>query len=204
MHRGRHSFAVAKMTDNAIPLDTELLRRVLDNWNEIRLTIIAERDTFGVYEDGHFREDRFLDLVDERGIDWPKTAVAGRPVLEAKTAMTMVTHYPELKPLFELRATLAELSLDKLNVGADGRNRSPLFPFSTKTGRSAFAWNVASRLPGAGPLRSSAVVVYFGAVGLPEPNVEAVTTHPASRDSKAPAVFGIRLSSTATIWCSPR
>ena len=94
VHRGRYSFAAARMIHRGIPLDVELLNSVLDNWEEIRLAIIAEQDTFGVYVDGHFSEDRFLALTDELGIDWPKTKVAQRPVLEAKKIEYLVGVLP--------------------------------------------------------------------------------------------------------------
>ena len=44
--------------------------------------------------------------------------------------------WPQLLPLHELRATLANLRLTGLQVGADGRNRCLLSPFRAVTGRN--------------------------------------------------------------------
>ena len=137
VHRGRTSFAAARSTSHAIPLDTELLGLVLSDWERLKLAAVAEMDTLGVYDEkGSFRERRFLDRMDELGIDWDRCSDGG-PVTEAKYFEKMATHYPVVRPLYELHCTLAQLRLDKLAVGADGRNRAPLFPFGTKTGRNA-------------------------------------------------------------------
>ena len=42
---------------------------MLANWDEIKATIIADLDVFGVYPGGHFSNTRFLECVeDELGI----------------------------------------------------------------------------------------------------------------------------------------
>jgi DNA polymerase I-like protein with 3'-5' exonuclease and polymerase domains len=48
----------------------------------------------------------------------------------------MAQAYPEVLPMKELRATLSQLRLFRLAVGQDGRNRVPLRPFASKTGRN--------------------------------------------------------------------
>jgi DNA polymerase I-like protein with 3'-5' exonuclease and polymerase domains len=50
----------------------------------------------------------------------------------------MVIVHPQLRPLYELRSALGQLKEDGgLTIGADGRNRTSLRPFSTSSGRNA-------------------------------------------------------------------
>src|SRR5262249_6511682 len=44
--------------------------------------------------------------------------------------------YPAVSPLRELRSSLADLRLNDLAVGSDGRNRRVLSAFSSRTGRN--------------------------------------------------------------------
>jgi DNA polymerase I-like protein with 3'-5' exonuclease and polymerase domains len=48
----------------------------------------------------------------------------------------MARMFPQIEPVRELRSTLAELRLNRLNVGADGRVRCSLMPFASKTSRN--------------------------------------------------------------------
>lgn len=49
----------------------------------------------------------------------------------------MEGRYPQISTLRELRVTLSQLKLNDLAVGSDGRNRTGLWPFGTKTARNA-------------------------------------------------------------------
>lgn len=48
----------------------------------------------------------------------------------------MAENHPQILPMKELVATLNQLKLFGLAVGRDGRNRTPLRPFASKTGRN--------------------------------------------------------------------
>ena len=48
----------------------------------------------------------------------------------------MAKAYPQIAPLRELRHALSDLRLNNLAVGKDGRNRTSLMPFRSKTGRN--------------------------------------------------------------------
>ena len=48
----------------------------------------------------------------------------------------MARAYPIISPLRELRHALSEMRLNDLTVGEDGRNRTPLWAFGSKTGRN--------------------------------------------------------------------
>ena len=136
IHRGRYSMAAARMEHTAIEVDNLLLDKVRADWGVIQAAIIAELDTFGVYPDGHFDNYRFLDVAEnDLGIRWPRTT-SGLPMMDKETMKDMVLLHPELAPIRELRDQLSEMRLEKLRIGADGRNRTGCFMFGAKTGRN--------------------------------------------------------------------
>jgi DNA polymerase family A len=135
--RGRYAEAVARMERTGIPVDVGTLNRIRDRWADIKLDLIKRVDAdFGVYEGAVFKEGWFARWLTDQGIDWPRTPT-GRLELAGDTFKRMTTRYPQLEPLRELRSSLAELRLERLTVGPDGRNRVWLNPFGTRTGRNA-------------------------------------------------------------------
>ena len=65
---GRYMAAVAAMERVGVPIDTRLLADLRTHWQPIQRALINEIDVaFGVYEDGHFREKLFLELVERKG-----------------------------------------------------------------------------------------------------------------------------------------
>jgi len=95
--------------------------------------LIAAVDAdFGVYEGTTFKEARFAAMLEVRGIAWPRWPT-GRLKLDVDTLGDQVRRWPELRPLRELRATLGKMRLAGLPVGADGRNRCPLWAFGSVT-----------------------------------------------------------------------
>ncbi len=92
-------------------------------------------EDFSVYEGTTFKSGLFAKYCVDNGIDWPRTE-SGRLSLERDTFNDMAKRFPKLEPLKDLRHTLSELRLEKLQVGADGRNRTMLSPFGAKTGRN--------------------------------------------------------------------
>jgi DNA polymerase I len=135
--RGRHEAAVAAMEYVGVPIDAPMLAAFRDHWTGIQDDLIAKLDAnFGVYEGRSFRIGRFAALLDRLGITaWPRLE-SGQFDLEDKTLKDMAKAYPVLAPLRELRHSLSSLRLDALAVGEDGRNRTKLWPYSTKTGRN--------------------------------------------------------------------
>jgi DNA polymerase I len=74
--------------------------------------------------------------MNRHGITWP-CLESGKLNLTLDTFVEMTKTHPEVRPIKELWATLARLRPMDLPVGADGRNRCPLRPFATTTGRNA-------------------------------------------------------------------
>ena len=60
----------------------------------------------------------------------------GKLDLRRKTFESMCKSWPELEPLRQLRYTRDKMRRIKLAVGADGRNRTVLWPFQSKTSRT--------------------------------------------------------------------
>jgi hypothetical protein len=138
--RASFAWATAKQERRGIPLDRIGLNRLRAHWSEIQVDLVRERDQFNLYEVGpdgrpHFRAQRWADLVRRRGMSWPTTA-DGSLDLREQTFRDMAGRYPEVETVRELRYSLAKLRLNDLQVGADGRNRTMLSPYGTKTGRN--------------------------------------------------------------------
>lgn len=134
--RGRYMGAVAAMEHNGIPIDVGTLSKINANWQGIQDRLIAGVDeVFGVYEGRTFKMDRFAAYLRANNIPWPRSD-ANRLKLDDDTFRSMARAYPQISPLRELRHALGELRLNSLSVGADGRNRTMLSPFRSKTGRN--------------------------------------------------------------------
>jgi hypothetical protein len=134
--RGRYMTAVARMEYVGVPIDTVALQRLGANWDSIKLALISEVDKdYGVFDGQIFKASRFNDWLTRKGMPWPRLST-GRLALDDDTFRQMARAYPEVAPLRELRHALGTLRLNKLHVGADGRNRCLLSPFSAKTGRN--------------------------------------------------------------------
>jgi hypothetical protein len=118
------------------PID--MLRRGLlrQHWSVIQDALIAEIDVdYGVYDGRILKRDKFTASLLKERIPWP-ILESGRLDLSDETFRQMSRIYPTVSPLRELRSALAELRLNDLAVGGDGRNRRLLSPFQARTGRN--------------------------------------------------------------------
>jgi hypothetical protein len=135
--RGRYMTAVARMEWTGVPIDVSTLALLRRHGEIIKLALIEEVDReFGVFEGLSFRSARFEEYLIRKGIPWPRLP-SGRLALDRDTFRTQAKLYPELiGPIYELRQSLSELRLENLSVGSDGRCRTLLSPFRSKTGRN--------------------------------------------------------------------
>ena len=134
--RGRYMKAVARMERTGVPIDAALHRRMVANWDDLKIDLIASVDVdFGVYDGTTFKADRFADFLSARRIAWPKHPT-GAMKLDDDTFREQTRRWPELQGLYELRVTLGRLRLTDLEVGSDSRNRCLLSPFRAETGRN--------------------------------------------------------------------
>ena len=134
--RGRYMQAVSRIQSVGVPIDSDYLLKLTDSWNGIQKRLIEDIDVnYGVYVNGSFKSSLWNKYLEENDLPWPRLE-SGNLSMDSDTFKSMSKIYPQISPIAELRATLAEFRLSELNVGEDGRNRCLLSPFSAKTGRN--------------------------------------------------------------------
>jgi len=134
--RGRYTLAAAAAEHRGVPIDMDTLAALRASGPELRAALIEAVDVdYGVFEDGHFRAAKFAAYLAGQGISWP-TLKSGGLALDKVIFREMARAYPQIRPLHQLRETLVSFRELKLAVGDDGRNRSPLFLFTSLTGRN--------------------------------------------------------------------
>jgi hypothetical protein len=83
-----------------------------------------------------FSTERWADYMAREGIPWPRLP-SGALALDDDTFREMGRAYPaKVAPIRELRQALSQMRLHELTVGNDGRNRTLLSAFGSKTGRN--------------------------------------------------------------------
>lgn len=134
--RGRYLCAVARMEAIGVPVDGELVARMSKGWPKVLERVVATIDeSFGVYRGRRLEVPAFAAMLAKQSIDWPRT-MTGALDLDDNTFREMARLHPVLCPLKELRATLIGFDPRALAIGRDGRNRVPLRPFASSTGRN--------------------------------------------------------------------
>jgi DNA polymerase family A len=134
--RGRYMAAAARMEHNGVPIDASMLDKLRRYWASIQDKLIERIDAdYGVFDGRTFKLERFEAWLARAGIPWPRLE-SERLDLSDDTFRQMARIYPAVSPLRELRSSLADLRLNDLAVGHDGRNRTILSPFRARTGRN--------------------------------------------------------------------
>lgn len=134
--RGRYMAAVARMEHAGVPIDVDTLSLFRQQWDPIKSQLIASVDKqYGVFDGHTFKQDRFASWLTRNGIPWPRTET-GRLALDDETFRQQARTHPAVAPLRELRHSLSEMKLEKLAVGEDGRNRTMLRPFASRSSRN--------------------------------------------------------------------
>jgi DNA polymerase I len=138
--RAKFMWATAQQERRGIPLDLPFLSRLRSQWGAIQGELVMALDApFGIYEfeDGkpHWRKHRWANYVKRHGMAWP-TYADGTLDERDQTFREMEGRYPQIGPLRELRYSLSKLRLNDLAVGTDGRSRTMLGPYGSKTGRN--------------------------------------------------------------------
>jgi hypothetical protein len=139
--RAKFQWTMAQQERRGVPLDLPALTHIRHHWQGMRLDLVRQLDRpFGCYEIvggvAHWRKERFADFIRRRGLSWPQLDSGALDETD-QTFREMAMKYPQLEPLRELRYSLSKLRLHDLAVGNDGRNRTPLWAYGTKTGRCA-------------------------------------------------------------------
>jgi DNA polymerase I len=142
LHHGEFAAVSAQMEHNGVPIDEVIFRQLADKdtWREIRDAMVPRVDAkYGVYVQGpsglSFNMDRFGEYLEREGIDWPRTD-KGALITRQKVFEGMCKAWPQLEDLRQLRHVRNKMRKIKLAVGPDGRNRTVLWPFQSKTSRT--------------------------------------------------------------------
>ena len=136
LYRGRYMSASAQMEFNGIPIDKPTLTKLKERWSDIQDALIAKVDSaYNCFEARTFKEAKFEAWLDKNEIPSPRHP-SGQLDLSRETFKNVVSIYPAVAPLRELRTSLSEMRLNALQVGPDGRNRLILSPFKSKTSRN--------------------------------------------------------------------
>src|SRR5262249_25914396 len=134
--RGRYMAAAAAMEHNGVPIDMPMLELFRQRWTDIQDQLIAEIDVnYGVFDGRTFKADPFTRWWATQDIPWPLRE-SGQLDLRDDTFRHQARAYPAVSPLRELRSSLSDLRLNDLAVGRDGRNRTLLSAFQSRTGRN--------------------------------------------------------------------
>ena len=134
--RGRYMAAAAAMEFAGTPIDTAMLQLLREHWDHIKDDLIRAIDAdFGVFDRRSFRAERWAAYLVKPGIPWPLLE-SGALDLSDSAFRQMAKAYPAISPMRELRSALSDLRLNDLAVGADGRNRTILSAFRSRTGRN--------------------------------------------------------------------
>jgi DNA polymerase I len=146
LHRGEAVSALARSEHVGVPIDMEIYPELADKktWREIRDSMVPLVDVNGIYVrdkagEWHWNNARFERWTVAIGMQWPRkdgTDGISKPDLRRKTFESMAKAYPEVEPIRQLRYIRDKLRTIQLSVGRDGRNRTVLWPFSSKTSRT--------------------------------------------------------------------
>ena len=136
--RGRYMTAAAAMEHNGVPVDVDMLGQLREHWTGIQDELIADIDigcSYRVFEGQTFKANRFEEYLIRSGIPWERTET-GWLSLSDDAFRQAAKSYPIVSPLRELRSALSDMRLNDLAVGRDGRNRTILSAFRSRTGRN--------------------------------------------------------------------
>jgi hypothetical protein len=117
------------------PIDVETWTRLREGWTGIQNDLIRAIDVYGVYDGRTFKSERWAKRMAALEIPWP-TLESGRLDLSDDTFRQMAKSCAVVSPYRELRSSLSDLRLNDLAVGSDGRNRTILSAFRSRTGRN--------------------------------------------------------------------
>jgi hypothetical protein len=143
LHRGESVAALAISEHIGVPIDMEIFPQLADKktWRELRDSMVPLVDVHSIYisdkhGEWHWNNARFEEFLAAEGINWPRKEDASKLDLRRKTFESMAKAYPQIEPLRQLRYIRDKLRTIKMSVGRDGRNRTVLWPFSSKTSRT--------------------------------------------------------------------
>jgi hypothetical protein len=144
LHWSEFAAVSAAMEHRGVPINMQIFPQLQDKraWAFVRDALVPKINAqYGVYVKGkdgdwHFSESQFEGYLARVGIDWPRHETTDKLDLRSKTFDSMAKAWPEFEELRQLRHARNKMRRIKLAVGADGRNRTVLWPFTAKTSRT--------------------------------------------------------------------
>lgn len=137
--RGRFMAAAARIYETAIPLHMPSVKQLIRYAGAARLGLIKNKsNTFPVYRvDGTFSHKMFARFLRGHGqlARWPRTPTGQLSTSEATFEM-VAEEWPLAGELQKFRVFIDQLKTFDLPIGEDGRARTSLWAFGTKTGRN--------------------------------------------------------------------
>jgi DNA polymerase I len=144
LYHGEFAAVSALMAHHGVPIDMEVFLQLTNKatWSAVRDAVVPAIDAkYGIYVrdaggDWSFNMERFIDYLAREGITgWPLLE-SGKLNMRRKTFEEMSKGWTQLEDLRQLRYARDKMRKVKLTVGADGRNRTVLWPFIAKTSRT--------------------------------------------------------------------
>jgi DNA polymerase-1 len=145
LHHGEFASVAAVMEHHGVPIDMEVYSQLADKntWRMVRDAMVPAIDArYGVYVrnaagDWTFNMEKFEAYLKREGLlaSWPRLE-SGKLAMKDKIFETMSKGSPQLEELRQLRHTRNKMRRIKLAVGHDGRNRTVLWTFKSKTTRT--------------------------------------------------------------------
>ena len=145
LYHGEFAAVSAVMEHNGVPTDMEIFPQLSDKktWRFVRDAMVPIVDAkYGVYVrnaagDWTFNMEKFEAYLEHEGLltSWPRLE-SGKLNMKSKTFEDMSKGSSQLEDLRQLRHTRNKMRKVKLAVGHDGRNRTVLWPFQSKTSRT--------------------------------------------------------------------
>jgi DNA polymerase I len=145
LYHGEFAAVSAVMEHYGVPIDMEIYPQLADKntWREVRDAMVPVIDgRYGVYVrnaagDWVFSMRLFEAYLEREGLlaSWPRLE-SGQLNMKRKIFETMSKGAPQLEELRQLRHARNKMRKIKLAVGRDGRNRTVLWPFQSKTSRT--------------------------------------------------------------------
>jgi hypothetical protein len=145
LYHGEFASVSAAIEYRGVPLDMEIAGPLIDDktWREIRDAMVPKVNAhYGVYTrnaagDWVFSTELWIEYLKRIGLfdSWPRLE-SGKLNMKEKVFEEIARVRPELERLRQLRHMRNKMRKIKLAIGADGRNRTVLWPFKSKTGRT--------------------------------------------------------------------
>ena len=146
LYHGEYATVSAAMEYHGVPVDMEIFSQLADKetWAAVRDEMVPIVDAqYHVYvrKDNavgwSFSMELFVAYLKREGFYeiWPKLE-SGHLDMKRKVFDAMAKAFPQLEQLRQCRYTQSKMRKVKLAVGHDGRNRTVLWPFQSKTSRT--------------------------------------------------------------------